>query len=121
VTVAESAADIAGFACFLFDQKTEFGTYLHNIYVSPAYQRRGVASGLLVAGIVTFSTTHRQTPVHLLVFRENHSARAFYDRLGGRIVEEFDRAYTSKPGVGVVRYQWASAENMKNAALELHL
>ena len=85
VTVAESAADIAGFVCFLFDQKTEFGTYLHNIYVSPAYQRRGVASGLLVAGIDTFSTTRRKTPVHLLVFLDNLSARAFYERLGGRI------------------------------------
>ena len=118
VTVAESAADIAGFACFLFDQRTEFGTYLHNIYVSPAYHRRGVASGLLVAGIDTFSTQRRQTPVHLLVFLENFAARAFYERLGGRIVEELDRAYTGKSGVRLVRYQWASADEMKAAALD---
>ena len=119
VTVAESSTDIAGFACFLFDQKTDFGTYLHNIYVSSRYQRRGVASGLLVAGIDTFSTALGERPVHLLVFLENLPARALYDRLGGQIVEQFVRDYDGHPSVGLVRYQWASAQQMKQAALNL--
>lgn len=31
VTVAEEANHLAGFACFLFEQEQDFGTYLHNI------------------------------------------------------------------------------------------
>ncbi|MEQ8600538.1 MAG: GNAT family N-acetyltransferase [Devosia sp.] len=78
VTVAEEANDLAGFACFLFDEEQVFGTYLHNIYVDKRYQRRGVASGLLAAGIESFHTSWREQLVHLLVFAKNAPARAFY-------------------------------------------
>ncbi|HEY8575565.1 MAG TPA: GNAT family N-acetyltransferase [Devosia sp.] len=117
VMVAEEANDLAGFACFLFDQEQDFGTYLHNIYVAKGYQRRGVASGLLAAGIEAFHATRRGEPVHLLVFAKNAPARAFYDRLGGRVIEQIERSRAGSEPVALFRYQWASANKLREASL----
>ncbi len=35
VTLAHFDNELAGFSFFLFDQETQFGTYLHNLYVDP--------------------------------------------------------------------------------------
>ena len=117
VTVAEAGGELAGFACFLLDQETDFGTYLHNIYVSNRHQRQGVASGLLVSGIANFSDTRKMLPVHLLVFAENTPARAFYDRMGGGVVERIEKARRGSEPVELVRYQWSSATKLSQAAL----
>ncbi len=86
--VAEEAAVVAGFACFLFDEETEFGTYLHNLYVAPTYQGKSVGQRLLVESIRGFSADRLERPVHLLTLRENHAARSFYERMGGQWIEE---------------------------------
>ncbi|RYG96740.1 MAG: GNAT family N-acetyltransferase [Alphaproteobacteria bacterium] len=119
VTVAEEAGGIAGFACFLFDQETDFGTYLHNLYVSKPFQRRGVASGLLIAGISSFQTDRLEHPVHLLVFAKNAPARTFYDRLGGNIVEETTINKVETGPIALCRYQWESANILRDNSLRL--
>ena len=121
VTVAEEADDVAGFACFLFDQETDFGTYLHNIYVAKRYQRRGVASGLLNSGIGSFQPSRLEHPVHLLVFDKNTPARAFYERLGGEMIEETVRSRAGSGPIALCRYQWPSANTLRDNSLRLAL
>lgn len=119
VTVAEEASDLAGFACFSFDRETSFGTYLQSIYVARHYQRRGVASGLLVAAIEFFHPDRLEHPVHLLVFAENAAARAFYERLGGEVIEQTERSRAGSEPIALCRYQWPSANKLRNNALWL--
>lgn len=119
VTVAGEADILAGFVCFQYDQETDFGTYLHNIYVDKRFQRRGIASGLLVAGIDAFHANRRDNPVHLLVFAENAPALAFYERLGGVVVEELERSRAEGGPVALCRYQWPSANKLRENSLRL--
>ncbi|WP_210348647.1 GNAT family N-acetyltransferase [Agrobacterium burrii] len=112
VTLAHIDTELAGFSCFLFDQETQFGTYLHNLYVDPAYQGKGIAHSLLAAGIQRFSPRQRNRPVHLLTLADNHPARRFYERINGQIIEEKRGVMASYPEVLFVRYQWRSADEM---------
>lgn len=112
VTLAFSDAELAGFSCFLFDEETEFGAYLHNLYVNPDYQGKGVARSLLTASLQKFSLRQRTDAVHLLTLADNHSARGFYERLNGRLVEEKRNVMARFPEVAYVRYQWRSAQEL---------
>ncbi|WEK49680.1 MAG: N-acetyltransferase [Candidatus Kaistia colombiensis] len=114
VTVAESGAcRLVGFACFIFEADDRFGSYLHNLYVASDHQRRGIARRLLVEGISRFSPDRIESPVHLLVYEANDTARALYDRLGGHPVERFERG---KPAIELLRYQWSSARELQRRA-----
>lgn len=117
ITVAEEADDLAGFACIPFDQEQDFGTYLHNIYVAKRYQRMGVASGLLAAGVEAFDAGGLEQPVHLLVFAKNAPARAFYERLGGKMIEQTERSRAGSEPIALCRYQWASARELRRFAM----
>ena len=114
--LAEEGSTLAGFACFVFDDETDFGTYLHNLYVAPSHQGKGVARGLLAAGVNGFSEERLEQSIHLLTIRENHQARAFYERLSGRMVEERQNVMTRQPQVRFVRYQWPTARALRTAA-----
>ncbi len=114
LTVAEGeASDVVGFACFVFEADDAFGSYLHNLYVASRHQRRGIARRLLVEGISSFGPGRLASPVHLLVYEANETARAVYDRLGGRPIERLER---SSPPIGLVRYQWPSALELRRRA-----
>ncbi|WP_312809563.1 GNAT family N-acetyltransferase [Agrobacterium cavarae] len=112
VTLAFSGAELAGFSCFLFDQETEFGTYLHNLYINPDHQRKGVALGLLTASLRKFSLRQRTKAVHLLTLADNYAARRFYEGLNGRLIEEKRNVMARYPEVAYVRYQWRSAQEL---------
>ena len=74
VIVAELDGEIVGYASFS-------GASLSNMYVMPAYQRRGVGTALLEA-------VFRQVPlgVELWVFEDNVDAIRFYERSGFKTV-----------------------------------
>ncbi len=76
VIVAEVGGDIVGYASF-------FGRALSNMYVLPAYQRRGVGTALLEAVL-------RQMPrgIELRVFENNVDAIRFYERNGFKTVSQ---------------------------------
>jgi ribosomal protein S18 acetylase RimI-like enzyme len=57
---------------------------LSRLYVHPQYQRQGIGSQLLQAGIITFPTTHI---IRLEVEEINHSAYTFYHDHGFRETE----------------------------------
>ncbi|MFK4259845.1 GNAT family N-acetyltransferase [Agrobacterium tumefaciens] len=110
--VAEEASAAAGFACFLFNEETDFGSYLHNLYVASSHQGRGLARTLLAESIRSFPADRLDRPVHLLTLRDNHPARSFYNRIGGQQGEERRNVMTHLPQVVFVRYQWPSAHTL---------
>ncbi|QCL97714.1 GNAT family N-acetyltransferase [Agrobacterium tumefaciens] len=116
ITLAFADTELAGFACFLFDEETEFGTYLHNLYVDPNHRGKGVACSLLAAGIHGFPAQRRDQPVHLLTLADNHPACRFYERLNGNMLGEKRNVMARYPDVAYVRYQWRSANELAEIA-----
>ncbi|MFP5077283.1 GNAT family N-acetyltransferase [Rhizobium sp. YIM 134829] len=119
ITLAEVHTDLIGFACFVFSEETHFGSYLHNLYVDPAFQGNRLGPRLLIESIDRFPSERRETPVHLLTMRENYQARRFYERLGGALIEEKQSVMSRYPEIIFVRYQWPSALVMASNALAL--
>lgn len=112
IIVACDGAEIAGFCCFVFNEETEFGTYLHNLYVSPSWQGKGVAKALLREALTIFDDRRRDLPVHLVAFARNTKATAVYDRLGGQVIERREVTRAGNPAVELVRYQWPTAHDL---------
>lgn len=109
IIIACEGTQIAGFCCFVFNEETEFGTYLHNLYVSPSFQGKGVAKALLREALSLFDDPRKDLPVHLVAFAKNTGATAVYDRLGGRVIETRTVERAGNPAVELVRYQWPTA------------
>lgn len=65
-------------------QLSEDTVVLSRLYVHPQYQRQGIGSQLLQAGVTAFPTTRI---VRLEVEENNHSAHMFYHSHGFREVE----------------------------------
>ncbi|MEV4608523.1 GNAT family N-acetyltransferase [Neorhizobium sp. LMR1-1-1.1] len=112
VIIACNRAEIAGFCCFVFNEETEFGTYLHNLYVSPFFQGKGVAKTILREALSSFENSRKDLPVHLVAFAKNIPATAVYDRLGGLVIERREVTRAGNPGVELVRYQWPTAHDL---------
>jgi len=112
IIVACDGAEIAGFCCFVFNEEKEFGTYLHNLYVSPSFQGKGVAKTLLREALSTFEHSRKDLPVHLVAFAKNTRATAIYDRLGGLVIERREVTRAGNPAVELVRYQWPTAHEL---------
>ncbi|WP_180355900.1 GNAT family N-acetyltransferase [Aliirhizobium smilacinae] len=110
IFVASYGAEIGGFCCFDFNEETEFGTYLHNLYVSPQFQGQGVAKSLLHHAVSAFEASRKDLPIHLLAFAKNAVATAVYDRLGGTVIERSEVVRAGNPPVELLRYQWPSAD-----------
>ncbi|MDO5897183.1 GNAT family N-acetyltransferase [Agrobacterium sp. Azo12] len=110
IFVAMHGQEIAGFCCFVFNEGKEHGTYLHNLYVSQEYQKRGVAKSLLNQAIETFDSDRQKLPVHLLVFAKNTNAVAIYEKLDGTVIEKRDVSRWGNPTVELLRYQWPFAD-----------
>ncbi|CVI64250.1 MULTISPECIES: GNAT family N-acetyltransferase [Agrobacterium] len=119
ITLAEVHSGLAGFACFVLDEETNFGTYLHNLYVDRSFQGKRLGLRLLIESISRFSEERWEEPVHLLTMRENYPARGFYDRLNGHVVEQKQNVMSRYPDVTFVRYQWPSARAMAANASNL--
>ncbi len=73
--VVESDGRVVGFAGM-------DGVELHQLYVDPAYQRRGVGDDL-------FARAKESMPAGFAwwVFQDNHRARGFYEARGGVVIE----------------------------------
>jgi ribosomal protein S18 acetylase RimI-like enzyme len=117
IFVADAGTQMAGFCCFLFNEQPELGTYLHNLYVSSSFRRRGVARSLLREAIATFDDPKQAQPVHLLVYGANSRAVELYHRLGGRVVDRTQAIRGAGSIVELLRYQWESALDLAARAV----
>ena len=67
-------------------QDDEDALYLHQFYITPAYQGRGIGTRLIESILQRART--QAVPVHLWVVRNNDQARRLYQRLGFKVVEQ---------------------------------
>jgi putative acetyltransferase len=91
--VFEIDGEVAGYALLRDDE-------LHDLYVAPAFQGRGVGSALFDQ-----AAEARPTGFRLWVFRDNERARRFYERRGCRLLHETDGARNEERTPDVL-YEW---------------
>jgi GNAT superfamily N-acetyltransferase len=91
--VFEEDGEVLGYAALHGDE-------LHDLYVAPAAQRRGVGSAL-------FACVQEVRPdgFRLWAFRDNTRARRFYDARGCRVIRETDGA-DNEERLPDVLYEW---------------
>ncbi len=84
VVLAEVGNELVGFSCLFFNHDATDGTLLDNLHVRADYQGHGVGKRLLheVAGAVQCHDPVGK--LYLWVLESNTSARAFYERMGGK-------------------------------------
>jgi len=82
VLVADVDGAVGGFACTYLDEHAEWGSYLDNLHVDPAYRGLGYGRALLagIAQLCARQATRRG--LYLLVLQNNLSAQRFYLGLG---------------------------------------
>lgn len=89
--LAEVAGEAAGFALFFPNYSTwrgRQGIYLEDLYVSPAFRRRGVARAL-VRRVAEIALERGAGRLELSVLDWNHGAMDFYRSLGARPLDSW--------------------------------
>ena len=104
--VAELDTQIAGWAWGgpNRDAYPDYAAELYTLYIMPGYQRQGIGFQLTLA-TGRWLVREGLTSMIVWVLRENHSARQFYEAIGGRYCQErqIDIAGVSLPEVS---YGW---------------
>jgi ribosomal protein S18 acetylase RimI-like enzyme len=111
VLIAEAAGEAVGFACIRREAEAA-GPLLDNLHVLPERKGEGVGRRLIAAAAAWLVGKEPEAALQLVVWTDNRAARAFYARLGGREVEEFE---VSTPGGGTarqIRVRWERAAEL---------
>jgi GNAT superfamily N-acetyltransferase len=86
VVIAKVSGKAVGFACALLNEEPEWGACLDNLHVLPQLRRSGIGRALFSKVTQWVLANKPNCPIHLWVFENNTNARAFYDLLGGTII-----------------------------------
>lgn len=109
--LAEEAGEAAGFACIRREAEAA-GPLLDNLHVLPERKGLGIGRRLIAAAARWLVDREPEAALQLVVWADNRPARAFYARLGGLEVEEFE---APTPGGGTalqVRVRWQRAAEL---------
>jgi len=87
VILAETEADLVGFACAFPDEHPTYGAYLDNLHVVPQLTGQGIGRRLLTAVAERLLADGRRSGLYLWVIEQNFRARRFYSKAGGSEVE----------------------------------
>lgn len=74
--------DIAGFICVFGNQHAQRGTFVDNLHVANAHQKKGIGKALMQMAAEWSMQTYADQGMYLEVLEGNHGARDFYARLG---------------------------------------
>ena len=83
-----------------------WGTQVNNLHVLPAWHGRGVGRQLLERAAAWCRAYTPNTGLFLWVYGENHAARGFYARMGGREMDEGMRTSGEGGHIPAVRVAW---------------
>ena len=101
---------LLGFACVLLDAEPSWGALLDNLHVKPTLKRQGIGRQLFDRARHWIQATAPRTSMHLTVIEENVDARRFYERIGGKVVEQMRKEVIEGVEVSVLRYRWDPLE-----------
>jgi ribosomal protein S18 acetylase RimI-like enzyme len=112
VLLDEEAGKVQGFACAFLDADPDWGTLLDNLHVVSECKGRGLGRRLM-AEVAKRLLELDRTRLHLWAFEQNHAARRFYERLGGRITTSHAESAPDGGEVNAVRYCWSDLANVQ--------
>lgn len=106
VIVAEENDQICGFACTYLDYDPQWGAFMDNLHVRSSHQRKGIGQVLMKKTIEKIIQHNPDSKLYLWVLRANESAIRFYEKNGGKRVEE--TLYNNPDGgqSRIYRYVW---------------
>jgi GNAT superfamily N-acetyltransferase len=110
VILAEENQTALGFVCVFGEEDAEWGALVDNLHARA--QRRGVGKTLLSLAAKWVKETYPDSKLHLWVLEKNYPARAFYDKMGGQVVEQSEE---ENPGGGfaqILRYAWSDLDKL---------
>jgi GNAT superfamily N-acetyltransferase len=106
VRLAVEGTALIGFVCVFPDRDERWGSLVDNLHVHPDRKGQGIGRQLLGQAAGWAAAHARSSVLHLWVYEENRSARAFYDRCGGAAVETVVRRSPDGGDYPEVRYAW---------------
>lgn len=105
----ETGGEIVGFICIKLRDDPRWGAYIDSLHISSTLRGKGVGKALLRHGAEWIHSIDAQSPLYLWVFKDNHRATAFYQKLGGEIVEQTQSDIPSANKAPVFRISWENA------------
>jgi GNAT superfamily N-acetyltransferase len=114
--IAQHDEDVVGFACAFGGENPEWGSLLDNLHVQPTQIGRGIGKTLMSAIANWCSLEYSKTGLYLLVFAQNAQARDFYERLGGKALDEVVWIAPDGTAVNEIRYVWNDPKELTAAA-----
>jgi GNAT superfamily N-acetyltransferase len=97
---------LVGFVCVLLDLEPQWGARLDNLHVAPQLKGTGIGYELFKAAREWVASVQPGTAMHLWCLEENQTARRFYDRQGGVVVESAVRDVAMGLKRPELRYFW---------------
>jgi ribosomal protein S18 acetylase RimI-like enzyme len=116
---AAPLGDVTGFAWLrrVAQPDAAFDSEIIAVAVTPSFQRRGLGRRLMAAAARRLAKCGGRN-AYLWVYRDNVPARAFYEKLGGRMVDE-DTEQVESLEIPIVAYAWKPIEDLLAACVAL--
>jgi GNAT superfamily N-acetyltransferase len=86
IFLATVGGKAAGFLCMDVITEPEWGAYVDNLHVLPAWRGANIG-GMLLARGTDWAHKHERNQLYLWVYEKNHAARRFYRRDGWHVAE----------------------------------
>lgn len=114
VLLAEDDDNAAGFVCTRWPGDPPWGAWVNNLHVVRASRGKGAGRQLLKAAAEWVASLDAQSGLHVWVLEANEPARAFYQHLGGEVVERGPSQIPAAHGAPVLRVWWRRAADLLN-------
>jgi ribosomal protein S18 acetylase RimI-like enzyme len=87
ICVAVEKKELKGFVCVYGNDDAQWGSLIDNLHVLPDMKGRGIGKRLIQEASQWLTKNYPNSGLYLWVYEDNHRARAFYEKLGGKNVE----------------------------------
>lgn len=104
--LAEKDNTLIGFVCVFLDYHPEWGALIDNLHVHADAQGYGIGRRLMQEAGQWVAANRPGQPMHLWVYRDNKSARGFYERVQGEAIEQKVEEQPDGNSAHIIRYVW---------------
>ena len=87
ILLVEEGSELIGFICMIGDEDEKYGSLIDNLHVHPDFKGQGLGKQLLQKGIEWTQENFPDSGQYLWVYKVNHSAVGFYEKMGGLCAE----------------------------------
>lgn len=87
ILLAEEAGELQGFICMIGNEDEKYGSLIDNLHVHPDLKGKGLGKQLLEKGLTWAQENYPEKGQYLWVYKVNHSAVGFYEKMGGLCAE----------------------------------